>query len=416
MQVFISDLICLGKTRWIHCFWLVLLIVFSLTSCKKEHVATKEYPRLNTLEVTGINESGAIFNAEIISGNRAEIKEYGFVWDTSLTPEINSDDKLVKTGVPDNIKFSGNIHSALKKDIPYNVRAYVKTDKYLVYGKIVSFKSMGSDAPSVSSFSPESGTWGDTIKIKGKNFRYRMNGIVVKLGDIPATLISSTDTTINIVVPSVKNAEKVLLSVSIEGNNSVSGAPFSYLIPVISAINPLTATFNDTVFIHGNNFITGAMNYSVYDLLSDKWSLLGNMQKFINYDEWSKAAGFVINDNIYLCGGYARNYYYGYSGYKKTWRFDVATDQWTQLSDFPIEMEAPAGFSINGKGYIGAGSSNGQGKSDFYEYDPVNDIWSRIADLPVKGSIGPVEVVIGGKAYISANNNTEIWEFDPLAH
>lgn len=94
--------------------------------------------------------------------------------------------------------------------------------------------------------------------------------------------------------------------------------------------------------------------------------------------------------------------------------FDIANGQWTQLADFPVDREDAVGFSINGKGYIGIGSYNGTVKSDFYEYDPINDTWTRIADLPTKGSIGSVAVVIGGKAYILANDNKEIWEFDPL--
>lgn len=245
-------------------YLLFLLMICLLTTCKKEDAAIKEYPRINTLDVSGINESGATFGANIISGDLTQTKEYGFVWDISTSPDINLHDKLVMTGILSNKSISGIVHSALKKDVVYYMRAYVKTDKYLVYGKVVSFKSLGSEAPVIADFSPKSASWNDTIKITGKNFRYRTSGIVVKLGELATTIISSTDTTIRFVIPAKINYEKVNVSVSIEGNISVSTTPFSYLIPSIADISPLLATFNDTIYIRGTNFFKSIVGNKVY--------------------------------------------------------------------------------------------------------------------------------------------------------
>jgi len=264
MLAFISKFISQGQNGRIIFCWMILPMFCLLTTCKKEEIAKKEYPRVNTLEVSGINESGATFNANIISGDPSRIKEYGFVWDTSPFPEVDFHDKLVVTGVLTGNKFLGIAHSALKKDAVYYMRAYVKTDNYLVYGRVVSFKSLGSEAPLLSGFSPKTGTWGDTIKVTGKNFRYKMSGIEVKLGDVLATIISGTDTTINLVVPAKKNSEKVNLTVSIEGNNSASSSQFTYLIPKISGVNPLSATYNDTVYIRGINFFRDPASNKVF--------------------------------------------------------------------------------------------------------------------------------------------------------
>jgi N-acetylneuraminic acid mutarotase len=223
-----------------------VIVVYSLSNCEKEKVATKEYPRIITLPVTEISESGAKFSAEIISGDVSTINECGFAWNYG-------DTLIIKEGVENN-GFSGIAHSALVKGQNYEVCSYIKTDKYTVYGNKVSFVSLGSEAPVIEDFHPKTGTWGDTIHITGKNFRYKSNSIGVKLGDVFTPVISSTDTTIKVVIPSRKNLEKANFTVSISGNSSTSTSQFSYNLPHITKINPTTGTWGDTIRITGENF------------------------------------------------------------------------------------------------------------------------------------------------------------------
>jgi len=610
MQEFISDYISPGRTgRAIH-FSMMLLVIALLTTCKKEEVATKEYPRLNTLEVTEISETGATFNAEVISGDLSQIKKCGFVWSLGNDPNLENSDVTIIGGKIENGSFRDQVSNSMIKDQNYFVRPFIVTDKYTVYGKVLSFKSLGCKAPSIKDFYPKQGNDLDTISIIGDNFSsFNMNNTVF-LDDQNVKVIQSEKTKLKIVLPAndrtgnfririiVANLEtesadllkiKGVTIFSVEPKRgligksiiSITGEQFSlendkniltingirielltvtetkitFRLPlntppgdnkfiisvnnknseykgVFESVSPWTKnmelpiqtngynsaftlngkmyvqyrhSFNENNFfeynpstnqllflarypgmmqnrgvgfvLNGKGYVgagvfyssysglaefhtydpvtntwtkvgglpdysnggpigaiafsvqnkaylfggfaqnyyaTKGLDYYVYDPILDHWSLLGNMKKLINYDEWSKAAGFMIDDNIYLSSGSARNYFYNYSSYKKTWMFDIANGQWTQLADFPVDREDAVGFSINGKGYIGIGSYNGTVKSDFYEYDPINDTWTRIADLPTKGSIGSVAVVIGGKAYILANDNKEIWEFDPL--
>lgn len=254
MQEFISNhSSCSPGPRFLQ--WSMLLMaLFFLTTCQKEENAIREYPRLANLQVTEINASGAVFNAEVIAGNLDDVIEYGFVWNTIDEPQYGFPDKQVTTKLLNEKKFSAAIHSALKTGERYYVRAFIKTERFLVYGETISFISLGSEAPILTDFSPKTASWGDTLKIIGKNFTYKSSGINVQLGNIQAPVLSSTDTTIQVVVPSEMNLEKVNLSVSIVGNTAKSENQFAYLVPQISDIHPLSATYKDTVYIHGINF------------------------------------------------------------------------------------------------------------------------------------------------------------------
>ncbi len=65
----------------IYFFALLILVLLVLATCRKEDNVTKEYPRVYTFDVASVNESGATFKAQILSGQLSDIKEYGFVWE-----------------------------------------------------------------------------------------------------------------------------------------------------------------------------------------------------------------------------------------------------------------------------------------------------------------------------------------------
>lgn len=121
-------------------FSFLMITIGCITSCTKDENVERDYPRVNTIEVTSINASGILLSAKIISGDLSAITEYGFVWSTDEYPYADEDDKQFKTGTPSDFTFSENIQPVLKTNETYYVRAYVKTDNYLVHGNIVSFK------------------------------------------------------------------------------------------------------------------------------------------------------------------------------------------------------------------------------------------------------------------------------------
>jgi len=116
-----------------------IIAIVTLVTCKNDEVTPREYPRVTTLEVSSISESGATFNAEIIYPGNGEILEYGFVWGESSKPTLEDFNKEVQTNSITTGKFSAKISTPLKNGVNYYVRAYAINEKYLVYGKVVPF-------------------------------------------------------------------------------------------------------------------------------------------------------------------------------------------------------------------------------------------------------------------------------------
>ncbi|MBN1968730.1 MAG: IPT/TIG domain-containing protein [Candidatus Delongbacteria bacterium] len=227
--------------------------------CDKDEITSRDYPRLKTLPVSEITEEGAIFNAEIIFRGDFEIINYGFVWAESENPTISNSERIIYSDNIQSNNYSETIETTLKENVPYFVRAFLETNDYIVYGENVSFISLGSKAPEIYSFSPTSGTWGDTINITGDNFSYIKENNNVELGELKAQIISSTDSTLSALVPAQKNEDIVNLKVSIFGNSSYADEKFNYLIPNIFSVNPINVTFGDTITITGENFGTSIL-------------------------------------------------------------------------------------------------------------------------------------------------------------
>jgi N-acetylneuraminic acid mutarotase len=102
-------------------------------------------------------------------------------------------------------------------------------------------------------------------------------------------------------------------------------------------------------------------------------------------------------------------------------------DTWLRKNDIgfagiagPAERYSAVGFTINGKGYFGGGNN---GKTDFWEYDPVSDTWSQKANFSGTGRNEATGFTIGNKGYVGTGYTTfpfayynDFWEFDPLAN
>lgn len=236
---------------------IVILFVLALliTRCAKEKITPRDYPRLYTLKVTNVSDTGAVFNAKIIYRGDFKVLDYGFVWsDANHNPTIGSSDKAVYSKNIQASHFSSDISTTLKEGETYAVRAFVQTKDYLVYGDKITFLSLGSKAPIINSFSPTKGTWDDTISIHGKNFSYLAESNTVKLGSLTCKILSSSDSLLSVKIPETKNDSIVKLSVSILENTAFSSENFHYLVPKITSVEPLLATFGDTLVINGKNF------------------------------------------------------------------------------------------------------------------------------------------------------------------
>ncbi len=128
-----------------------------------------------------------------------------------------------------------------------------------------------------------------------------------------------------------------------------------------------------------------------YDPDSDSWSQIGNYP-----------GGAVIFPTVFIIDNVAYvGLGAGSSEYSSFYKFDG--NSWVRISDFPGgARQAAIAFSIDGKGYVGGGMSGYQQTyTDFYEYDPETDTWTKVDDMnfPNGNTAWSTAFAIGSEAY-----------------
>ena len=158
-----------------------------------------------------------------------------------------------------------------------------------------------------------------------------------------------------------------------------------------------------------------------YDTLSNTWSSIAPYPS----DQDDGVVGGAINGLGYAGTGAYCCYQYGNSFYQ----YDPVANQWTQLANFPGQGRSFAvSFVVGGKIYIGGGLAgyNNLPFNDFYAYDPVAVKWDTIAPCPAAGvSFRAVGFAINGKGYVGTGGlqtssgsssytpQSDFWEYDP---
>ena len=137
------------------------------------------------------------------------------------------------------------------------------------------------------------------------------------------------------------------------------------------------------------------------------------------------ATGFSIGSKGYIGTGYDGNYL------KDIYAYDPQTNSWLQKASYSGDKLINAfSFSIDGRGYVGGGTNNGVLNQEFWEYDPLNDLWQEKNDLleddndedesdddyTIARSLA-VTFVMSGKGYVCVGTrsglDSEVWEYNP---
>jgi N-acetylneuraminic acid mutarotase len=106
--------------------------------------------------------------------------------------------------------------------------------------------------------------------------------------------------------------------------------------------------------------------------------------------------------------------------------YDPLTDIWTKLASYPGQPPSTTTFGrisyvVNNKGYVGLGRNSVQGieYNDIWIYDPNTDSWSQGTPFPLSGRYNSVSFVVNNKAYIGFGFRnytlpvTDLYEFNP---
>ncbi|MFT7160799.1 MAG: N-acetylneuraminic acid mutarotase [Bacteroidia bacterium] len=234
-------------------YFCLLFLLLSLGCTEKTEIEPRDFNLVKTLMVTNITADGAQFNAKIVFGDKANVVNYGFVWSDTQDPTLANSDKVVYPDEANPTEFSATVTTLLKKDRRYFVRGFIETENSIIYGEVVEFVSLGSNAPIVTEARPLIGTVGDTVEIRGKGFSHIQQPNKVTFGEYSATVLIASDTLLKVLVPNA-DLESYQIGVTLVGNKATNTEPFITSSPIITNIQPKVAAIDDTISISGSDF------------------------------------------------------------------------------------------------------------------------------------------------------------------
>jgi len=175
-------------------------------------------------------------------------------------------------------------------------------------------------------------------------------------------------------------------------------------------------------------FSLGGMGYSVVGALSNS----NNSNKLWEYDpvanSWTQRANFpgtarrngvafTINGEAFVGCGWT-----GSTRLRSMYKYNPATNSWSSITNYPGNGgRGSFATSLNGKGYVGGGGS-GSGinsvRRDFWEYDPISNSWSQLANFGFGNRTGGVMHAVNNRIYAGLGHDQVIsyddfWEYNP---
>jgi N-acetylneuraminic acid mutarotase len=121
----------------------------------------------------------------------------------------------------------------------------------------------------------------------------------------------------------------------------------------------------------------------------------------------TKATSFRIGDKMYLIGGLNSSNL----TLRDVWEYDMINNSWSRKNDFPgPERYGAVGFVISNFGYIATGGNDNGYLDDIWKYDPSTDSWTQRGSMPAgqpqheNQRAEAFAFVIGTKAYIGGGN------------
>ena len=151
----------------------------------------------------------------------------------------------------------------------------------------------------------------------------------------------------------------------------------------------------------------------MYDPQADSWV----QKKDFPFDLPVEASA-TIGTSVYIVT---------YSG--SVYEYNPSFDEWKPRSNFPPgNRPGLTGFSLEGKAYFGTGNNvdpnNLNVYNDFWQYDPLVNEWTRIADFPGTARTEAVSFVVGNIAYVGLGFNAvaappiykDIYRYNPSSN
>lgn len=151
-----------------------------------------------------------------------------------------------------------------------------------------------------------------------------------------------------------------------------------------------------------------------YDPASNSWSQIADYPEGKCYH----AASFVVGNKAYVGTGRLENGTYT----KHFYEYNPQLNTWLTIADFPgLARRGAVGFAIGNSGFVGTGQSNSGYTNDFYKYNPASNQWLTIPILPGPVRTSSVAFSIGNYGYIGTGDlnsgaGNDFFQFDPLTN
>lgn len=166
-------------------------------------------------------------------------------------------------------------------------------------------------------------------------------------------------------------------------------------------LHPAFIQLDTKIYVGMGNNSANLNDWWEYDIPTDTWTQKDDLPGPTRHHPFY----FGIGDIAYVGFGHGNNSPNGaLNVYKDFYKFDPATDEWTQLNDFPGEARvAGTQFDYNGKGYVLSGDGDDHSfmdEGEFWEYDPETDEWTQLPSHPGRSRWAPGSFVIDDNAYL----------------
>ena len=386
--------------KYIITFWILLFA--AIYGCRDAEIQPKNYPYLVTKDVTDINTSGVTFSAEIIpSTNDDTIVDYGFIWG-------ENDEFKFSFASSANMAnhFSVRITSDLIENKNYSCRAYLITKRHTIYGNKVSFKALGCESPKIYDFYPKSGFDTEIITLKGKSFSYNVKNNIVKINNMQAEVLSSTDDSLTFRIPLSNFVGEVAITLTVGNNTTTTDSKLTILEHEIESVSSNSGYSGNYITITGKHFLRSGsltVNFGSYRAEIQSFSdnqIIAMVPVPIYFQ--------LMNDTqtpITVTSGVKTKTHNNIFTIKKSWTSKTPTP-------FTWHYEYQA-VEYNGKGYILE-----LNEKMIYEYNPNNDQWNEISSslFPGERFDNSIFIVSNEKLYkiggISWDPISDVWSYD----
>jgi hypothetical protein len=131
----------------------------------------------------------------------------------------------------------------------------------------------------------------------------------------------------------------------------------------------------------------------------------------------SEAVSFVINNFAYVGTGWDGLT----TRYSDFWKYDPVNNIWSQVVSMPadaVPRSSAVAFAANNKGYVGTGFDGFHYLADFWEYDPVLGDWTRKSDYAGGAcyeavAFGIQDIGYVGTGFDGAFASKDFYSYDP---